>query len=757
MLRTYLLLLLLISCCTCVRAQSSEGNDFWFSFLQHRDPSNNMVALISARNAARGTISIPGTGWSRNVDVGANEVLEINLPRDAETLGSEGIRQSGVRLTTDLPVSLYIHQYFMNRSEASLVLPVDVLGTDHLVMAYTGRPNNSTNYPSAFVVVATQDDTEVSISDLRAQTEGGRFAGGSINLTLSQGQTYQVRANDALSDLTGTRITSSAPVAVFSGAAWSGVPADCGVYDNLLEITYPISQWGREYIGIPTLRNTSNLYRIMAAEDNTTVEVNGSTTLTRTLNAGEFTDFQTGGAVRITSDKPVLAAEFLLGSRCNGHPVPDTGDPSFFLLNEVSQTIDTVTVFNSGLQNIYENYLNVMFRTGDESSIMLDGGPIGVLLETAPGGEYSYYRIPVSVGSHTITSGGCGVIVTVYGYGDVESYSYGGGAAFRSINTNPIVEGGCLNDDILFATGLDTLRFKHEWTLEDGSIERRAAFTRRYDAVGAYPISVIITDECLGVSDTSFRDIEVTVRQVAMVSEDARACEGTSVTLRAVDLPEATYRWTGPNDLTEDGQEISVGPLTPEQAGTYSVIGDISGCKSLPAFVDITVDTTPIIRFTGDSTFCFRDNDVAMLGAGQFTAYRWSVGASTPRVPLREEGIYAVTVTNENGCVTADSVTVRAFCPTSYYVPTAFSPNGDGVNDDFGVFAFDATALQLEVFDRWGGLVFSSTVDQPRWDGLIDGVLAPAGTYVYQLMVTGVEVNGSPFQRAEQGTVVLVR
>ncbi|MEM9930717.1 MAG: IgGFc-binding protein, partial [Bacteroidota bacterium] len=398
-------LLFLTLLCTCVRAQNSEGQDFWFTFLEHRDPGNNKVALISARQATSGTISIPGTGWQQNFTVAANSVVQIPLPGEAETLGSEQVTNTAVRVVANNVISLYIHQYFSNRSEASLVLPTPVLGTEYYVMAYNGRPNNQTNYPSTFAVVATEDATIVNVTGLTASTEAGRAAGSNIQVSLNTGQVYQVRGSSGNVDLTGTQVSASAPVALFAGAAWSGVPFNsCGVYDNLLEINYPVSQWGTEYIGIPTLRNSSNLYRILAAENGTEVTVSGSTTFTRTLNAGEFTDFQEGDAVMINSNRPVLVAEFLLGSQCNGHPSGGTGDPSFFLLNEVSQTQDTVTVFNSNLQDIFENYVNILFRTGDEVGILLDGAPITAPLETVSGGEFSYYRVQVSAGNHTITS-----------------------------------------------------------------------------------------------------------------------------------------------------------------------------------------------------------------------------------------------------------------------------------------------------------------------------------------------------------------
>lgn len=755
--RTAHTLLLFLLLCTSGRAQNSEGTDFWFTFLEHRDPGNSKALLISARAATRGTITIPGTAFSQTFTVGANNVIQVMLPGEGETLGSENVTATAVHVVTEGVISLYIHQFFGFRSEASLVLPTPVLGTDYYVLAYSGRVANGTNFPSTFAVVATEDDTEVDITELAAATQQGRQPGTPISVVLDRGEVYQVRAASGLADLSGTRVTSSAPVALFSGASWSGVPNEsCGAYDNLLEINYPVSQWGLNYLGVPTLRNTRNSYRVIAAEDGTTVTLAGGITQTVRLDAGEYRDFLTGSPLSIKSDKPVLAAEYLLGNSCNGHP-SDLGDPSFFLLNELTQTQDTVTVFNSSFQNIVENYLNITFRAGDEVGIQLDGAPLAVPIELSPDGEYAFARVTVSAGGHTITSSGCGVIVTVYGYGSAESYAYGGGAAFRAINANPIVEGGCLNDTLLFATGLDTLRFRHEWTLEDGTTETRAAFSRVYDELGDFPVRLILEDRCLGTLDTSLRDVAISLRQAVTASPDARVCEGTTIELAAFDLPGARYEWMGPNGFAAATQRITLPMVGPEATGRYAVVGNVSGCKTFPLEVGVVVDTTPVVQLAEDLDFCGRKGGSVLLDAGTFVAYAWNTGAGRNPLNVDVEGDYSVTVTDENGCVAVASTFVDEFCPTRFYVPSAFSPNSDGVNDRFEVEAVDFTALELHVYDRWGGLLFASTPAVPAWDGRVNGAPAPAGSYLYSVAVTGTGDDGTAGTQVQSGVVVLVR
>ena len=91
-------------------------------------------------------------------------------------------------------------------------------------------------------------------------------------------------------------------------------------------------------------------------------------------------------------------------------------------------------------------------------------------------GRFSYLRLSVSAGAHTILSAGCGVIATAYGYGEIESYAYSGGASFTTINASPIPDGGCLNDTIFFNPGLSPFRYSFDWDLGDGTRSTEAQF-----------------------------------------------------------------------------------------------------------------------------------------------------------------------------------------------------------------------------------------------------------------------------------------
>jgi gliding motility-associated-like protein len=88
-----------------------------------------------------------------------------------------------------------------------------------------------------------------------------------------------------------------------------------------------------------------------------------------------------------------------------------------------------------------------------------------------------------------------------------------------------------------------------------------------------------------------------------------------------------------------------------------------------------------------------------------------------------------------------------------YLLPNAFTPNGDGKNDCFGVSTWGNVGnLKLQIFNRWGELVFSTTDPNKCWDGTYKGLRQPSGAFIYQ--ISAETICGPVYRR---GTVVLIR
>lgn len=103
------------------------------------------------------------------------------------------------------------------------------------------------------------------------------------------------------------------------------------------------------------------------------------------------------------------------------------------------------------------------------------------------------------------------------------------------------------------------------------------------------------------------------------------------------------------------------------------------------------------------------------------------------------------------------SNTITVIERSKYYIPNAFTPNGDGLNDTFGIIGKGITNYHLQIYNRWGNLIFESTDTQVQWDGSYLDELVPEGTYVYKITGRGERAGGVGEEVINaSGTVTLV-
>jgi len=73
----------------------------------------------------------------------------------------------------------------------------------------------------------------------------------------------------------------------------------------------------------------------------------------------------------------------------------------------------------------------------------------------------------------------------------------------------------------------------------------------------------------------------------------------------------------------------------------------------------------------------------------------------------------------------------------SFYIPNTFTPNGDGMNDTFGIAGEGVQEFKMQIFNRWGQMIYESANANDRWDGTFQGVKVPMGTYIYKVSAKG--------------------
>jgi len=197
-----------------------------------------------------------------------------------------------------------------------------------------------------------------------------------------------------------------------------------------------------------------------------------------------------------------------------------------------------------------------------------------------------------------------------------------------------------------------------------------------------------------------------------------------------------------------------------------------SSCESNRLEIDITVNPTPQISIDPVTTSICPGGSIQLQANGADT-YQWSPATglsdpavSNPAATFQSDIAYTVTGTT-NGCSATAQVDLTASISCSpsgpgsgpglasgYYIPNAFSPNGDGANDLFRVKSGDTPkSFNMTIFNRYGGKIFESSDIDTGWNGAIGGNLAPPGTYVYTVVIT--TSTGTVIRR--QGALILIR
>ncbi|HSB93672.1 MAG TPA: gliding motility-associated C-terminal domain-containing protein [Flavitalea sp.] len=187
----------------------------------------------------------------------------------------------------------------------------------------------------------------------------------------------------------------------------------------------------------------------------------------------------------------------------------------------------------------------------------------------------------------------------------------------------------------------------------------------------------------------------------------------------------------------------------------YVTVTDNYGCQGADTMEVKSILQPPTNYLPTELNFC-AGQELKIMPSGSYSKYEWSTGSSHSSISVKDTSLYVLKVIDFNGCIGTDSVWVqyKSDCPQSIHFPNAFSPNGDGVNDNFSPMIRGLVSnYQFEIFNRWGERTFISTEPNQGWDGRIKGLVQPTGGFVWKCSY---QFPGQALQK-RVGTVVLVR
>jgi hypothetical protein len=383
------------------------------------------------------------------------------------------------RVSTDAPVAAtQFGPYCCNYSftnDASLLLPTSALGTDHRVIGVPswsyGREDGGSGIAATISVVAPQAQTDVTITlppGARVRMDGAgrlqrngdvvtvRLGGGELVHLFSEApEAPGVGAAPGI-DLSGARVESNRPVAVFTGHQCTYYPQDQEACDHLEEQLSPVDTWGNELVLAPVAmrardpqRSSEAVYwKILAARDATTVRFSvplntigprppGSPGVTDCralltdgqmfqLDAGESCEFGSDQAIGVNADGPISAIGIISGQASTGALTTfgaHAGDPSIFQAPPVRQLRSSYTFL---APTTYHTDTVTIFAPPD-ATFEIDGVERALVrLQPVPGTNWVYGHLGIEDGTHFI-QGSRPFGMVVFAYDDYVSYAFTGG------------------------------------------------------------------------------------------------------------------------------------------------------------------------------------------------------------------------------------------------------------------------------------------------------------------------------------------
>lgn len=260
---------------------------------------------------------------------------------------------------------------------------------------------------------------------------------------------------------------------------------------------------------------------------------------------------------------------------------------------------------------------------------------------------------------------------------------------------------------------------------------------------GNYTVTITDAQGCTqGVNFTITQPAPIAVTDFTTEAYCNGACIGTSLITATGGTPLYSVVWNNPDSSTT----FYINDLC---EGTYTyTVTDVNGCTFTDSVVVIYSDFIPSVVATVDEDTIYQGATTFVHATNNFGyTHNWtppeglvSPFAATSIAGPLQTTTYYVQIADSNGCTNIDSVTIWvriAICgEPEIFIPNAFTPDNDGVNDVLFVRGNSINKLFMTIYDRWGQQVFTAEDLKQGWDGTFKGKEAGAGVYVYYVEAT---------------------
>ncbi len=267
---------------------------------------------------------------------------------------------------------------------------------------------------------------------------------------------------------------------------------------------------------------------------------------------------------------------------------------------------------------------------------------------------------------------------------------------------------------------------------------------------GRYSVTVTDNNGCKGHDTVSATFVEVPQLEIG---DNIHLCEGQSASVSAEINPASSIlTWsTKENKLSITVNSAQIIIATANNGG---------GMCSAKDTLEVFVHENPATTVLQEQTLCFMDSITLADLDAEISAFKylWNTGDTTKSIRVKKEGVYSVDLISKYGCLSSEEITVNEKCESSLFVPNAFTPKRNGINDVFYVKGQNVYDFEMWIFDRWGEMIYHTTNISEGWNGKRNNTMEDAqiDVYVWKINYRFWEDQGKRL-REKVGHVSLIR
>lgn len=333
---------------------------------------------------------------------------------------------------------------------------------------------------------------------------------------------------------------------------------------------------------------------------------------------------------------------------------------------------------------------------------------------------------------------------------DAAAYYY-----IEDVSVELIPELSIVGDDFICSGETTVLQAVNGESYEWATVKDPSTILSTDAFLSASPEETTVYQVSDGANTTTFT-LTVQQKPETNLADEAVICEGAAIVLDASPTnTNETVEYTWIDGSTDATLEVETG-------GTFWVDVSVNSCVFRDSVnVDFVQDFN--IDLGEPKTLC--EGGSIILTPFEVSAslpnlsFLWQDGSTNQQLAVSEAGIYSITVSNECFSKTDEVLVTSERCGCIVSFPSAFSPNGDGINDTFRPASnCNLIDYELSIYTRYGNEVFNSNDQTIGWDGVIDFEVADMKTYVwYASYTTNSEGNTPTIRESQSGSVFLLR